>query len=273
MDRRHGEDERPQRRLRPTTRSATGSSATVNATAASGRSQIATALASVTEYVDSSAGSTARYSYRVTAYNAAGNSVSSPITAGPAGVPVRRPRPSSWRRCRRAAGQLVWRDNATNETGFVVERAANGGVRADHHGARAQQHGNVPAIADVTVKPGVTYQYGSGRSTVAPSLLGDRQRQRPGVARRPVEPDGDGGRANGNNDTVTLKWTDNVSSEAAARSSSRPTPGSRTRPRSPRGQCHSAGADRHRPNHYYRVHATNLGGASGWSNAVSVTTP
>jgi hypothetical protein len=86
----------------------------------------APALANATTFTDTQAGSTALYSYRVTAYNAAGNSVSQPVLAGPAGVAAPAA-PTALTHSFTTGVRLVWRDNATTETGFVVERATVGG--------------------------------------------------------------------------------------------------------------------------------------------------
>jgi FtsP/CotA-like multicopper oxidase with cupredoxin domain len=54
---------------------------------------------------------------------------------------------------------LAWRDNATNETGFVIERATNAGAFAPIATAPARANvGNV-TFADTTVAPNTTYTY------------------------------------------------------------------------------------------------------------------
>jgi hypothetical protein len=63
--------------------------------------------------------------------------------------------------------RLVWRDNATNETGFAIERCTGAGCTAVPPAGFAQiatapartGTGNVPAFLDTTVTPGNTYYY------------------------------------------------------------------------------------------------------------------
>lgn len=126
--------------------------------------QIATTLANMTSYDDTSAGSTALYSYRVVAWNAAGDSVSMPVLAGPTGVPVPLA-PTSLLATLQTGGQvgLTWRDNATNETGFVVERATVvGGVVGTFSPVATSparsNTGNVTYV-DRSVRPDTEYSY------------------------------------------------------------------------------------------------------------------
>ena len=83
-------------------------------------------------------------------------------------------------------------------------------------------------------------------------------------------------RANGNNDTVTLKWTDNAGNETGFEIQ-RSTSATFTNPSSFTAAANATqlvqtGLSRART-YFYRVRATNLGGPSDWSDGVSVTTP
>ena len=89
--------------------------------------QIATVAANVTSYADTTVTAGKTYTYRVCAYNAAGNSAYSALAAAttPAAPPAA---PTSLAARANVANQisLTWRDNASNETGFYVERSLNG---------------------------------------------------------------------------------------------------------------------------------------------------
>ena len=89
-------------------------------------SQIATAAANVTSYADTTVTAGKTYTYRVCAYNAAGNSAYSLLASAttPAVPPAA---PTSLTARANVANQisLTWRDNASNETGCYVERSLN----------------------------------------------------------------------------------------------------------------------------------------------------
>jgi FtsP/CotA-like multicopper oxidase with cupredoxin domain len=242
--------------------------------------RIATAPANQTAYTDASAGSTTRYSYRVTAFNAAGDAPSTAVLAGPAGVAAPAA-PTQLAATLQAGPQigLSWRDNAGTETGFVVERAVNGSGNYVPLATPAERTGTgTVTYIDTTVKAGTSYQYRvkavngggssayvSGASVTVPALPG-----------APSNLTATAARANGNNDTVTLKWTDNATNEAAfevqrSASATFSGPTTQTAPANAT-QLVQTGLVRNRTYHY-RVRATNPGGPSDWSNAVSVTTP
>jgi FtsP/CotA-like multicopper oxidase with cupredoxin domain len=126
--------------------------------------QIGTTLANAASFDDTTAGSTALWSYRVVAWNAAGNAVSTPVLAGPSGV-LAPAAPTTLAATLQAGPQvsLTWRDNATTETGFVVERAVVvGGVAGPFSPVATpparNNTGNV-TFADTSVRPATTYAY------------------------------------------------------------------------------------------------------------------
>ena len=140
--------------------------------------QVGTTLANAASFDDTTAGSTALYSYRVVAWNAAGNSVSTPVLVGPSGVAAPTA-PTTLTATLQTGPQvsLTWRDNATTETGFVVERAVvAGGVTGQFSPVATpparNNTGNV-TFADTSVRPATTYAYrvkavnGGGSSTYA----------------------------------------------------------------------------------------------------------
>ncbi|MGV8973676.1 MAG: multicopper oxidase domain-containing protein [Rhodoglobus sp.] len=241
--------------------------------------QIGTALANATTFDDVGAGSTTRYSYRVVAYNAAGNSVSMPVLAGPTGVPL--PAAPTLLTGTLQSGGLVslsFRDNATNETGFVLERSANAGVTFVPIATPPARNnvGNVTYV-DTRTTAGTTYQYqvkavnGGGSSTYStpPTTV-----TLPPAPAAPTLLTATAARSGGT-DKVTLTWTSTApdttgftierSATAAfttVTTSSAPANATTFTQNVARNQTV-----------YYRIKALNLGGASGWSNVASVLTP
>lgn len=135
--------------------------------------QIGTALANVTTFTDNTPVANTSYSYRVDAYNAASTPNSTdPAAAAKNGTPsnaitlaglvdVAPTAPTNLSATIQSAKSvsLSWRDNATNETGFKVERATNGGAFTviATPGPKTST-GNV-SYTDSTVVAGNTYTY------------------------------------------------------------------------------------------------------------------
>ncbi|RPJ72376.1 MAG: fibronectin type III domain-containing protein [Acidobacteria bacterium] len=171
---------------------------------------------------------------------------------------------------------LGWRDNATDETGYVIERSANGGLyQAIASVSRTTLAGG---YIDRTVAPGNSYSYhvmavngwlSSGFSNSASVTV-------PAVPAAPSNLAGSAARA-GLLDTVTLTWTDNATNEAGFQVQRS------TAPEFNAGLVnYAAGTNvrtftdrlaRRGVVYYYRVRAANLGGTSSWSNTASVKTP
>jgi hypothetical protein len=109
--------------------------------------------------------------------------------------------------------RLNWTDNANNETGFRIEISTNGGTS---YSLLTNVGANIVTYTNSALTTGTTYTYRvqafnaggssafSARVTVTLSS--------------PLAPSGftaTAARANGNNDTVTLRWTDNSNNEAS----------------------------------------------------------
>jgi hypothetical protein len=240
-------------------------------------SQIGTALANTTTFTDTGAGATTRYSYRVTAYNAAGNSVSQPVLAGPAGVAAPAA-PTALTFTFTAGVRLAWRDNATTETGFVVERATTGGDFQPIATVPARNATGNVVYVDTAVQASTTYLYrvkavnGGGSSAYNGPI-------QVSVAAPPAAPSNLVGSAivgTGNRDIVSLTWTDNSLDETGFEIQRSTSPAFTTfatytvPANTPTWE--QANVPRNRT-FYYRVRATNPGGASEWSNVVTVVTP
>ena len=120
--------------------------------------EVATVGPNVTTYADTTVVSGSTYSYRVRAFNTAGNSMYSNVekvtvaTATPLA-------PSNLRATAVTTGprvNLAWRDNATNESGFEIYRATGSG---NTYMKIATVGPNVVAFADTAVTAKTSYKY------------------------------------------------------------------------------------------------------------------
>ena len=120
---------------------------------------------------DASSNVNTPYLYRVVAQNTVGyggaypsmtaQSISDPVAVGtlPTAAPAA---PTNLAVSLQAGPQanLTWRDNATNESGFVIERAVAGsGVFTQVGVAPARTSTGNTSFADTTIQPGVAYEY------------------------------------------------------------------------------------------------------------------
>ena len=117
--------------------------------------EVATVRANVTSYSDSGLVENTRYTYRVRAYNAAGNSsYSNEASATTRTLPNA---PTNLRALTASEERinLTWTDRSGDETGFKIERRIGGGrfVQIATVGA------NVTTYADRGLEPGTTYSY------------------------------------------------------------------------------------------------------------------
>ena len=240
--------------------------------------QIATALANATSFTDADAGAATPYSYRVVAWNAAGTSISMPVLAGPAGVAAPAG-PTNLTGVLQAGPQvrLTFRDNATTETGFVVERATGTGgyVPIATPPARADV-GNVVYV-DTTVQAATTYSYrvravnGGGQSAYSGAFTVSV----PGPPAAPSELIGTAAVGTTTTAIVQLTWMDNAGNETGF-TVQRSTTAAFLTANAYAVATNATGWLQNAPRNrtfYYRVRANNLGGSSAWSNTVTVTTP
>lgn len=176
----------------------------------------------VLSFTDPTANATTPYLYRIVAKNTVGYGNGFP-TLSPQSVSatagVNQPSaPTNLTATLQAGPQvsLTWRDNATNETGFVIERSANGGAFAQIATAPARNNTGNVTYADTTVQPGTTYAYRvaavniAGASTYATSAAVS-------VPAMPAAPSNftaaNGPNGSGNSRSVILSWTDNSNNE------------------------------------------------------------
>ena len=243
-------------------------------------SVIGTALANATRYDDTTAAAGTIYSYRVVAYNAAGDSASMPVQVGPAGVPTPAA-PTNLTAVLKAGPQVVltWKDNANNETGFVVERAANGGAFIPIATPWSSNGTGNVSFTDTTATAGNSYSYrvkavngggSSAYSNTAAVTLPPAPAAPSGLTATAV-------RAGGNSDTVTLTWTDNANNETGftiqRATDAAFTAGLNTSTVGANTTTSQQTGLKRNTTYYFRVRADNLGGSSDWSNVASVVTP
>lgn len=123
--------------------------------------QIGTVGANVTTFVDTTGTANAIYDYRVYATNAIGNSLFSNTVQVQTPDAPRAPTNlvAVLQNVNGLRVSLTFRDNANNETGFIVERAINGGAFTQLTQLPARNgQGNVTYL-DIPVLPATTYQY------------------------------------------------------------------------------------------------------------------
>ena len=169
---------------------------------------------------------------------------------------------------------LSWTDNATNEDGYVVERAP-GGTTA--FAVIATPAVNSVAYTDTTVALGSSYVYRvkavsaisgpSAYSNTAPLTV-------PTIAAAPSGLSRTITRTTAGPDTVALRWTDNATNETGftlqRATNAAFTTGLATFRLGANVRTFTNSVP-HGATYYYRVQAFNLGGASVWSNTVNVT--
>jgi FtsP/CotA-like multicopper oxidase with cupredoxin domain len=175
-------------------------------------------------YVDTTYQSNTVYLYRVVAQNTIGYggafmSLTAQSVSAPKAVGNPPTAPTNLTATLQDGPQvsLTWRDNATNETSFVIERSTNGTVFSQIATVSARNNPGNVTFADTAVLPGATYTYRVAASNVA-GLSGYSNLAAVAVPAMPAEPTSFTA-ANGANGqfgilrSVVLKWTDNSINE------------------------------------------------------------
>ncbi len=239
--------------------------------------QIATVGANVTTYLDTTVQLGTTYTYRVAAVNNVGASVYSNTVQVTVQSAVAAPTnlTATIQTTPSLQVQLIWTDNATNETGFVIERAVNGGAftTLTTVGPRVGT-GNVN-YSDTAVTGGNTYAYrvaavngpsmSAYSNTATAALIAPVAPSNVNVIRVHVT---------NNADRVVVTWTDNSNNETGFTIQRSTSPAF---PTGPTTVTATVGANtttytstnfpRTIPNIYVRVRATNSFGNSVWVNA------
>jgi len=126
-------------------------------------SLIATVAANVTSYSDTGLSTNTTYRYRVRAYNVAGDSAySNTVTTAPTSTPTVSTipiAPSGLSAVIVSSGKvnLTWTDNASNETGFRIERCA--GATCTNFSGVNSTRANVTSYYNTDVSKNTTYRY------------------------------------------------------------------------------------------------------------------
>jgi fibronectin type 3 domain-containing protein len=238
---------------------------------------IGNTLANQTQFTDTTATTTGRYSYRVAAWNAAGASTSAPV----GGVAVAPPlAPTNALAVLQTGPQvrLTWTDNATTETSFLVERSVDGGAFVFLAQVAARSNTGTTAYVDKAVSPGRGYQYrvaatnAGGTSAYATSNAID-------AGFPPAAPSNLTGSAvrSGRRATVTLKWVDNATTETGFTIERATNPtftvGLTTINVAANAVTNTQSNLYRGVTYYFRIKSRNLTGFSAWSNTAAVVTP
>jgi len=174
---------------------------------------------------------------------------------------------------------LTWTDNATNESGFVIERSDNGGVFSVLATVGPKNNTGSVSYADTTVLAGNTYQYRvaavnaaglspySNTVSIALTIPAAPSNLTAGAVRR------------GNNAQVTLTWVDNANNETGFTiqwaSDAAFTNILMTTTAAVNSTTYTTSNLARNTSYYFRIQAFNTAGTSAWVNATPfpITTP
>ncbi len=241
--------------------------------------KIGTALANQTTYTDSTAGVVSDYSYRITAYNAAGNSTSIPVTVAAPAPPPTAPTNLSAALQSGPRVNLTFKDNANNEKGFNLERSDNGGTFAVIKVIGPNNNGGSVSYTDTTVTVGNSYMYrvAAFNGAMVSAYSNTASITVPAPPAAPTSLNGTSVRGNGGKDNVNLSWTDNANNETGFTVQWATNVNFSSSLQSSTVAANvvvlqQTGFDRGLT-YYYRVQAFNGAGTSAWSNVITIKTP
>ncbi len=255
-------------------RATVGNTGTVGTYATIGKT-----LANQTTYTDTTAVAGRNYRYRVVAYNAAGDAQSAPVGGPAVAIPLA---PTNAVATLQAGPRvsLTWRDNATTESYFLIERKVDGGAFTLIAQAPAlNATGNVTFV-DTFVTSTHSYQYRvAAVSTGGTSAYVNSNTITASAV--PAAPSSLTGTAvtvsATGTDTITLNWVDNATTETGFTIERAYDPAftiglTTSTVAANTTTLTQTGLYRGVP-HYYRVRADNLGGPSPWSNVFFIIAP
>ncbi len=235
-------------------------------------------------FTDATSNATTAYLYRVVALNTVGyggafpsltvQSVSANLGVNlPAVAPAA---PTSLTATLQAGTQirLAWMDNATDEAGFVIERAIAGGPFNQIAVAPARNNTGNVTFVDNTVTPDATYNY----RVAAINLAGWSAYSNLAIVAVPAAPvapasfrASNGPNGGGNNRTVILNWVDlsnNETSFTIQRATNAAfTAGLNTATVAANATTLTQTGRSRNTNYYYRIRANNGLVSSAWVNA------
>jgi fibronectin type 3 domain-containing protein len=242
--------------------------------------QIAQVGANVTAYSNTGLTGGTSYSYRVRATNATGDSGYSNVASATTTVVAQPPAAPSVLTATVASStqiNLAWQDNATNETGYKIERCTGGGCTT--YAQIAQVGANVTAYSNTALTASTSYSY----RVRATNATGDSGYSNVATAATPAAPPAGLVAPTGltatavSSSQVNLAWQDNATNETGYRIETCATSGC-----TGYWQIGQVGANVKTFSHTglgpgstysYRVRAYNGSGNSGYSNVVETSTP
>jgi hypothetical protein len=237
---------------------------------------------------DATSSVTASYLYRVVAKNTVGlggafpsitvQSISDPISVN---SPVAAPLAPTLLTATVQAGpqvRLQWRDNATNEGGFVIERAVTGGQFAQIAVAPLRNGTGNVTFTDTTVATGTTYSYRVAAVNLfggAPTLSAYSNEASTGAAppvpAAPSNLTATIGANQGTKRSVVLTWTDSSANETSftvqRATNAAFTTGLATTTVAANAITNTQTGLNRATTYYFRIRANNAVGSSAWVNA------
>ena len=182
-------------------------------TGAGAYSQIAIVGAGVTSYPDTTVSPSTTYTYRVRAYNGAGDSAYSNEASATTPGPPPPAAPSDLRASALSSTRvgLDWLDNSTNEDGFKIERKTGGGAYSQIGTVGA----NFTSYLDDTVVASTTYTY---RVRAYNASGGDSAYSNEATVTTPADPTPPAAPSNlvataVSSSQINLTWSDNSNNE------------------------------------------------------------
>ncbi len=247
--------------------------------------RIGDTLANQLSFTDATAVSGTNYRYRVVAYNAAGDTVSPPV-GGPSVTSPALPSNVTAAMVNGPQINLTWRDNATNEDFFLVERSVNGGAFVLIAQVPARNNTGNTSYVDTLVSSDRSYQYrvaavnAGNIGTFIPPAIGTYAVSNTVIsAALPAAPSNLAGTVvtKGKKADVTLTWTDNANNETGftidRATNASFTVGLNTSTVAANTTTVTQTGLYRGVTYFFRIRAYNTGGASTWSNVFSIVTP
>ncbi|WP_379969305.1 fibronectin type III domain-containing protein [Ectobacillus sp. sgz5001026] len=222
------------------------------------------------------------YTYRVKAVNGnLASNYSNTASVTMVSAPVKPAAPTNLRATVRTgpAVDLTWKDNATNETGFIVERSTNGGAYAAITTLNGNPNTGTMNFTDSTTVAGNSYSYrikavngnlASGYSNIAQVTI-----TAPPAAPAGLKATLSGRNIFNNTDYLFLYWskpTGTVTQYTVQYATDSAFTKDLTTVKLTTTYNFIMGLARHKT-YYFRVQATNQSGSSPWSQTLTVTTP
>ncbi len=238
--------------------------------------QIASVGAGVTSYCNTGLATATKYYYRVCAYNSAGESADTPVASATtqAATVVVPAAPSGLAASASSSSAigLSWTDNATNETGYYVQRSIDGTnfSQIASLGAGATSYSDTGLAAATKYYYRVSAYNSAGASAF--SVVASATTQAATVV-VPAAPSGLAAAASSSS-TIGLTWTDNATNETGyyVERSTDGTNFSQIASLGAGATSYSSTGLTAATKYYYRVDAYNSAGASAYTSVANATT-